>query len=653
MVFALTALLSFLVVGLLLACAQTKLPNPAGRPRRVGAQNARDIVVKAGGNLQAAIDAAQFGDTIILEAGATYQTGGAPQYSPFRLGAKSGGTRTDADFITIRSSRVALLPSGRVTAQDKVNMAKIVALGNPGAITFLENARYWKLEGLEITNISDGTQQRHANTLVPIGGAPGIAHTWIERCYIHPQEDGTTAFARTASHGVVVASPATGANVHDTRITNSRISGFGGAYAHAPTQLIDSLALGTNVLDTILLDNNFLSATYQPWFPGGADPVNPKTAKVEASPAPTLTTARLSNVAGLTAGDYMTFPQSDANPRNYGNARITAIAGNNITFTSMTRFNGGAPEPPVVGSTVMWGGDVGRNYTVTHNTFDIDPVLAQAAFAATRSNPKGYIEMKMGLNVLIEGNIFQGWPTTIAIQGVNQNGDTPWVTVSDFTFRNNWVKDFGTSFIINMGNPAGPDWHKSRLGENLIIENNLFANTAASTVMTAIYLGPNARINHNTWITNPAYDGYIVAIVTGGGGTGMQIRDNIFQYSRSGWICTGGLPTCFPGFPNAVESKNAIINNLGVVSDGDIQAVWTRSYVASTGRNRVVFTGSNPAVLQDWKLAAGSPYRAGGPRQASDGTDVGVNIDKLAEALAGGKLAAESASPTPGSSVGR
>src|SRR5688572_10927115 len=90
-VLGLTGLISFLFVGLLLACAQTKSPNPAGRPRRVGAQNAKEIVVKAGGNLQAAIDAAKFGDTIVLEAGATYQTRGAPYYSPFNLGSKSGG----------------------------------------------------------------------------------------------------------------------------------------------------------------------------------------------------------------------------------------------------------------------------------------------------------------------------------------------------------------------------------------------------------------------------------------------------------------------------------------------------------------------------------------------------------------------------------
>src|SRR5947207_15881481 len=88
-----------------------------------GAVRGATIVVPSTGDLQAAIDAAQFGDTIILEAGATYQTGAAPYYSPFYLGPKSGGTGTDADFITIRSSNSTSLP-GRVSPQDRPNLAK-------------------------------------------------------------------------------------------------------------------------------------------------------------------------------------------------------------------------------------------------------------------------------------------------------------------------------------------------------------------------------------------------------------------------------------------------------------------------------------------------------------------------------------------------
>ena len=86
----LTVLFAILVLGLALACAQ--------RPRRVlGSGTQAIITVRAGQDLQAAIDEAHYGDTIVVEAGASY-TG------PLRLRDKGAGTGSDADYITIRTS---------------------------------------------------------------------------------------------------------------------------------------------------------------------------------------------------------------------------------------------------------------------------------------------------------------------------------------------------------------------------------------------------------------------------------------------------------------------------------------------------------------------------------------------------------------------
>ena len=78
--------------------------------------SAATLTVNAGGNLQAAIDAAKPGDTILLQAGATF-TGS------FKLPAKSGTT-----YITIRSSTPdsQLPPAGtRITPASAPLLAKI------------------------------------------------------------------------------------------------------------------------------------------------------------------------------------------------------------------------------------------------------------------------------------------------------------------------------------------------------------------------------------------------------------------------------------------------------------------------------------------------------------------------------------------------
>jgi len=67
---------------------------------------AGQIVVPAGGNLQAAIDKARYGDEIVVEAGASFQ-------GPIILrnkGPLPAGMTDDRAYITIRSSRLADLP---------------------------------------------------------------------------------------------------------------------------------------------------------------------------------------------------------------------------------------------------------------------------------------------------------------------------------------------------------------------------------------------------------------------------------------------------------------------------------------------------------------------------------------------------------------
>jgi hypothetical protein len=280
------------------------------------ATQASTIIVPAGGDFQAALNTAQFGDTIVLQAGASYVV--SSMGGSFKLPAKSGGTGTDADFITIQSSQVSSLTLGRVAPADKTKMARIVALGFGGAITAQANAKYYKFVGLDITNSSGGTANEHAYTLIDIGNyISGVANIWFDRCYVHPQEDGTTDYTRTATRGFGVN------NVTNFKLTNSYVSGFMGEYQFDPGTQIDSEAFASNNGNGYLLENNFLQAYFNTIFLGGGGTDTKNTGVVQSSPAPTLTSATLSTVANLNVGDYISFPQSTgAN----ANARILTIS---------------------------------------------------------------------------------------------------------------------------------------------------------------------------------------------------------------------------------------------------------------------------------------------------------------------------------------
>ena len=108
----------------------------AGEPAR-----ATSRVVNAGDNLQAALDAAQPGDEIVLQAGARF-------VGQFRLPLKPDGA-----VITIRSS--ATLPDRRITPADSALLPTIA----PAAIAAVldgTGASNWRLDGIQFESVSNG-----------------------------------------------------------------------------------------------------------------------------------------------------------------------------------------------------------------------------------------------------------------------------------------------------------------------------------------------------------------------------------------------------------------------------------------------------------------------------------------------------------------
>jgi PKD repeat protein len=202
--------------------------------------------VPAGGNLQAALDSAQPGDTIVLQAGAVF-TGN------FILRTKTGN-----DWIIIRTSNLAGISTEgvRVSASQAGAMPRIVSGNAAPAIATAAGAHHYRLVGLEIgvaaavgTNygiVAFGDGSQNSLSLVP-------HDLVIDRCYIHGNSTGDV------SRGVAVNSASTA--IIDSNISSCHGVGF-------DTQSI----AGWNGPGPFKIVNNFLEAAGENVMFGGADP---------------------------------------------------------------------------------------------------------------------------------------------------------------------------------------------------------------------------------------------------------------------------------------------------------------------------------------------------------------------------------------------
>ncbi len=152
-------------------------------------QTGQTISVPSGGNLQAALNAAQPGDTIELAAGATF-TGN------FTLPKKTG-----SGWVWIRTSAYGSLPprGTRVTTANASLMAKIVSPNTAAAITFDTSASFYRLSGLEITTTWAATSATNYGLVAMGTSASGVTATSLaqlpsdvvfDRCYIHGTSTG-------------------------------------------------------------------------------------------------------------------------------------------------------------------------------------------------------------------------------------------------------------------------------------------------------------------------------------------------------------------------------------------------------------------------------------------------------------------------------
>ena len=215
----------------------------------------RVVSLKAGDDLQAALNSARFGDTIVLQAGATFS-------GPILLPFKGAGSGTEADYITVRTSDLGDIASEGERIKPGLQaraMPKIVAPQEKAAVGTEPRAHHYKFVGIEFLPSSNAT---YVYNIIDLGSADYAAtsqfphHLIFDRCYVH------SSGLNRARRGVAL-------NSAETSIINSHISGFAGAGDE--TQAI----AGWNGPGPFHLVNNYLEGAGEVVLIGGADPAVP------------------------------------------------------------------------------------------------------------------------------------------------------------------------------------------------------------------------------------------------------------------------------------------------------------------------------------------------------------------------------------------
>ena len=164
----------------------------------------RTIAVRAGGDLQDALDRAEPGDLITLEAGAAYE-------GPFRLPRKSGSS-----YIVVRTSApdASLPPPGtRIDRSYAPVLPKLQAASGP-VIIAAPRAHHYRFIGLEIRP----RPGEFLHNLVLLGDAETSIetlprHLIFDRCYLHGDPQ------RGARRGIAL-------NSRDTAVIDSYLADF-------------------------------------------------------------------------------------------------------------------------------------------------------------------------------------------------------------------------------------------------------------------------------------------------------------------------------------------------------------------------------------------------------------------------------------------
>jgi hypothetical protein len=596
-------------------------PPPASEPVST---TPRTVFVAAGADLQAAINGARSGDTLLLEPGATF-------VGNFVLPVKDGSA-----FITIRSATPdSQLPDAatRITPAHAPLLARIRSVNTMAAVKTAPGAHHWRLQLLEfganvggfgeILQIGDGSSAQFDLTHVPYD-------IELDRLYIH----GDPVLGQ--KRGIAL-------NGRAVTIRNSHIAGI--RAVGMDTQAIG----GWNGPGPVLIENNYLEAAGENFMLGGADPAIPNLVTEDVVirrnyftrplswrdpvvPAPTNLTAQPAAQAGALPGTTFIYRivatmkvAGGVVVRSAASAPVSvdvmAGAAVTVTWASVANAAGYTVYAESPGASQYW--------TVSDTVFIHAAPTGQSGVAPTGAGHtwtvKNLFELKNARNVLVEENVFENhWAGAqpgyaFVFTPANQDGGCAWCVVENVTFQHNVARNIAAGFNILGYDNSRPSLqtNRIRIAGNLLSGVGGAGSVGGSGWFALIGNGPRDVVfDHNTVESLGTTVLYVYGGSRGKEVAGFRFTNNAARHGNYGINGAEG------GFGNAVIAT--------FFPDGVVTGNWLESGYPSRYPSGNYFDGTFDSAFINWS-SGDFLQRLGGPldTRATDASHIGANIPLL------------------------
>ena len=504
---------------------ETSVAATAVTGRRIVVPTAGDID-KNGLALQHAIDDAEYGDAILVQAGAVYRIGS------LMLRRKEGN-----GWITIETSNMNRLApeNSRISPNDASSMPKLVSPGGNSPVILTESgAHNYRLIGLEITKLDPEVIVSEMVVIAPKFDVDSSEiqdfadfpqNIIIDRCYIHglPKND--------LKRGILL-------HCLDCAVVNSYISDI-----HVVGQEGQAILFGGGPLKIF---NNYLEGAGENLF--GADFICLRSAKPVAPP--TLTSVELDTTRDLTVGSGMAFYDGSTNLYTI----VRSISGSVVTYDAL------ASVPSA--NTVAYWGFLPTDVEISHN-YLFKPLAwnpGDSSYAGYHPVVKNLFELKSGKRIWFHDNILEnswadgqsGYAVLFTVR--NQVGKCYFCAVEDVTFERNIIKNaaFGLNLLATDNNaPSGPT-------HRILVRNNLWVKIRDSFQVGTL---DDLIIDHNTALVGC----FAGQIEDGAHRVGNAFTNNIFLGGCAGFHFNNpNAPNWDQIFPNWVLEGNIMSRVNGI-----------------------------------------------------------------------------------------